>query len=72
MLRNGFSLKQLFMATGNFLTYCGQNLAGLCLFTKVRYRISKKKCSENFIEYFSHSKNVIAKCVSTKKLFQRF
>ena len=49
------------MATGYFLTYFGQNLAGLCLFTEVRYRISPKKCSENFIEYFTHSKNGMAK-----------
>ena len=26
----------------------------------------EKKCSENFTEYFSHSKNRLAKCVSTK------
>ena len=32
----------------------------------------KKKFSENFIEYFSHSKNEMAKCVSTKKFFDDF
>ena len=37
------SLKQLSMTTGNFWTYCGQSLAGLYLFTEVRYRIYKKK-----------------------------
>ena len=42
MLRNSFSLKRLSMTTGNFWTHCGQSLAGLCLFTEVRYRISKK------------------------------
>ena len=28
--------------------------------------------SENFTEYFIHSKNGMANCVSTKKIFQRF
>ena len=41
MLHNSFSLKHLSMATGNFLTNCGQRVARLCLFTEVRYRISK-------------------------------
>ena len=58
------------MTTGNFSTYCGQSRAGLCLFTEVRYMISlPKKCSENFIEYFIHSKNGTAKYVSTQKNF---
>ena len=60
------------MATGNFYTYCGQSLAGSCLFTKVRYVTSPKKCSENFIEYFTHSKNGMLKCVSTQKNFPHF
>ena len=32
----------------------------------------KSKCSENVIEYFSHSKDEMAKRVSTKKIFQQF
>ena len=32
----------------------------------------QKNCSEDFIEYFSHSKNGMAKCVSTKKIFPQF
>ena len=32
----------------------------------------KRKCSENFIEYFSHSKSRMAICVSTKNIFRRF
>ena len=70
MLRNRFSLKHLSMATGNFLTYCG--LAGLRLFREVRYRISQKKYSENFIEYFTQSKNEMTKCVSSQIFFPRF
>ena len=66
MLHNGFSLKHLSMATDNFWTDCGQSVAGLCLFTEVRYMISKKKYSEIFTEYFSHSKNGMVKCVSSK------
>ena len=61
--------KHTSMATGNFWSYCDQSLAGLCLFTEVRYRISQKKCSENFIEYFTSSKNGMAKYVSTQNFF---
>ena len=32
----------------------------------------KKKCSENCIEYFTHSKNEMAKCLDTQKLFSHF
>ena len=32
----------------------------------------KKRFSENVIEYLYHSKNGMAKCGSTQKLFQRF
>ena len=38
------------------------------MFVYGRYRY-KKKCSENFIDYFSHSKNKMAKWVSTQKFF---
>ena len=31
-----------------------------------------KKCSENLIEYFSDSKNGVANCVSTQKIFNDF
>ena len=71
MVLNSFYLKHLSMTTGNFWTYCGQSLAGLCLFTEFRYRTLKKTCSENFIDYFSHSKNGMVKCV-TPKIFQWF
>ena len=66
MLYNSFSLKHLSLATGNFCTYFGQCLAGLYLFTEVRYRISQRKYSENFVEYFTHSKNGMAECVNSK------
>ena len=56
MLRNSFSVKHLPMTTGNFWTYCGQSLAGLCLFTEVNIQDNKEKCSENFSEYFSTAK----------------
>ena len=117
MLRNSISLKNLSIATGNFWTYCGLSLAGLCLFTEVRNRIFQKntawkvfvfgvflvhifpeylsifslnagkcrpeklrirtffrhwKCSEIFIEYFTHSKNKMAYCVSTQKFLPHF
>ena len=68
MLRKSFSLKHFFMVTVNFWTYFGMNLVELCLFREVRYRISKK-CSENFIEYFTNSENWIAKWASTQKFF---
>ena len=42
MLHNSFSLKHLAIATSNFWTYFGQNLAGLYLLSEVRYRISQK------------------------------
>ena len=32
----------------------------------------QKKSSENFIEYFTHSKNGMVKYVSTQKYFLRF
>ena len=52
MLHNGFSLKHLLMATGTFCTYCGQSLAGLCLFREVRYRISKRSAVKTLINIF--------------------
>ena len=61
-LPNRFSLKHLPITTGNFETYCGQNLEGLFLFMEVRYRISSKKSSQKFIEYFTHSKSEMSKC----------
>ena len=72
MLCNNFSLKHLLIATGNFWTYCTQNLAGLCLFRKVKVQDIPKKCGENFFEYFTHSINRMAKCVSTEKSFSTF
>ena len=45
-LLNGFFLEHLSVATGNFWTYCGQSLAGLCLLTEVNTGY-KKKCGEN-------------------------
>ena len=69
MLRNGFSLKQLFMATGNLLW---PEPCRVMFVYESKIQDIKKKCSGNFIEYFSHSKNGITKCVGTKKLFQRF
>ena len=55
---------------GDLIEISQRHLIGLCLFTEVRYRISKKS-AVNIIEYFSFSKNGIAQCVSTKKFFQR-
>ena len=34
--------------------------------------IPPKKCSDNFIEYFSHTKNGMTKCVGAQKLFSYF
>ena len=56
MPRIGFSLKHLSMATGNFCTYCGQSLEGLCLFTEVRYRISKKSVVKTLLNIFLTAK----------------
>ena len=64
MLHNSFSLKHLSGTTDNFLTYCGQSLAGLSVHRSKILDI-KKKSSENFIEYFSLSKNGMTKCMST-------
>ena len=68
ILLNSFSLKHLSMATRNFWSCCSQSLAVLFLFMEVRYRVSKKR-SKNFIEYFSHGKNGMAKCVSIQMFF---
>ena len=57
------------MATANFWTYCGQSLLGFCLFMEVSLRISQKRCSENFIEYFTHNKNGMAKLWAPKIFF---
>ena len=60
------------MATSKFWTYCDQSYTGVMFVYKSKIEDFKKKCSENFIEYFSHSKNGMAKCVSTKKFFRQF
>ena len=52
MLLCNFSLKHVLMATGNFWFYWGQNFAGLCLFTKVRYGISQKKVYRKLYWFF--------------------
>ena len=43
MLSNSFPLKDLWMTTGNFRTYFGHTIAGLCLLTEVRYSIFPPK-----------------------------
>ena len=52
MLRNSFSLKHLSMATGNFVARAFQGY--VCLRNTIQD--ITKKCSENFIEYFSYKK----------------
>ena len=71
MLRNSFSLKHLSIATGDFWACYGQSLTGFYLFVGVRSGY-QKRFSENLIEYFSHSKNGMADCVSTQKFFNDF
>ena len=72
MLRNCFSLNHLSMATSKFLTHCGQGFSGVMFVYESKIERISKKCSENFIESLSHSKNGMAKCVITKKFFRRF
>ena len=70
MLHNSFSLKHLLMASYIFWTYCGQSFPGLFTFVYgSKMQDIKKECSENFIEYFTHSKNGITKCVRTQNIF---
>ena len=49
MQRNVFSLKH---PRWLLATYCGQSLAGLRLFTEVRYRISKKSVVKTLLNIF--------------------
>ena len=62
MPRNGFFLKYLSIATGNFWIYCGQSLAGLCLFSEVRQRISKLSTVKTYWIFFSQWKGIGHMC----------
>ena len=56
MLRNDFSLKHLSTITSNFWTYCGQSLAGLCLFTEVKYKIWRESLMKTLLNIFINIK----------------
>ena len=55
MLRNSFSLN-----TSRWLLIVAMSVYGS------KIQDVKKKCIKNFIEYFSHNKNGMAKCVAPK------
>ena len=64
MLRNNFFLKHLSMATGN-LNLLWPSKVMSANGSKIQ-NIPKKERSESFIEYFTYSKNGVAKYLSTQ------
>ena len=72
MLRNGFSFKTSLVGYWEILNLLWSEPCRVMFVYGGKIQNIKKKCSENFIEYFSHSKNEMAKCVNTKFFFRGF
>ena len=72
ILRNSFSLKYLLISLSATFELIAAEPCRVMSVYGSKIQDIKRKCNENFIEYFSNSKNGMAKCVTTQIFFQQF